>query len=98
MKTEPKKINIQDRMREKAIDAYDEVEFQIDSFVDDKKSSFSMYKYLKQLDYSSKVITFMKGKTLQAQLEVKNEEGCEQLEEAFSISLPRNKRKTTSNS
>ena len=40
----------------------------------------------------------MKGKTLQAQLEVKNEEGCEQLEESFSISLPRNKRKTTSNS
>ena len=34
MKTEPKKINIQDRMREKAIDAYDEVEFQIDKFID----------------------------------------------------------------
>ena len=27
----------------------------------------------------------MKGKTLQAQLEVKNKEGCEQLEEAFNF-------------
>lgn len=92
MKTEPKKINIQDRMREKAIEAYDEVEFAIDSFMDDKKSSFSMYKYLKQLDYSSKVITFMKGKTLQAQLEVKNEEGCEQLEEAFNFLTKKQKK------
>lgn len=30
MKTEPKKINIQERMREKALDAYAEVEYQID--------------------------------------------------------------------
>lgn len=85
MKTEPKKINIQERMREKALDAYAEVEYQIDCWIDNKKSDFSMYKYLKQLEYSGKVVTFMSGLTKPALVEVKNEEGCEQLEEAFNF-------------
>ena len=85
MKTEPKKINIQERMQEKAMDAYAEVEYQIDCWMDNKKSDFSMYKYLKQLEYSGKVVTFMKGHTEPALVEVKNEEGCEQLEEAFNF-------------
>ena len=85
MKTEPKKINIQERMREKALDAYAEVEYQIDCWIDNKKSDFSMYKYLKQLEYSGKVVTFMSGLTKPALVEVKNEEGCGQLEEAFNF-------------
>lgn len=93
MKTEPKKINIQERMQEKAMDAYAEVEYQIDCWMDNKKSDFSMYKYLKQLEYSGKVVTFMKGHTEPALVEVKNEEGCEQLEEAFNFLTKTQKKK-----
>ena len=76
---------IQERMKNKALDAFTEVEVQIDMFCDKGKSDFSMYKYLRQLDYSGKVISYLRGELAQQILEVKNEEGCEQLEEAYSF-------------
>ncbi len=76
---------IQERMKNKALDAFTEVEVQIDMFCDKGKSDFSMYKYLRQLDYSGKVIGYLRGELAQQILEVKNEEGCEQLEEAYSF-------------
>jgi len=79
------KISIQKRMQNKAILALDEVEAQIDRLMDEGKSNFSMYKYLKQLDYSGKVVAYMKGFTEDTVYELENKEGCEQLEEAYSF-------------
>ena len=85
MKTETKTINIQERMKEKALDAFSDVEAQIDKWIDNKKSDFSMYKYLVRLQYSGKGVYFMKGQLTDAIAEVKNEEKCDQLEEAFNF-------------
>ena len=41
-------VSIQERMKNKAIGALDEVEAQIDTLMDKKSIPFSMYKYLKQ--------------------------------------------------
>jgi len=79
---------IQERMRNKALDAFGEVEFQIDKFIDNGKSSWSMYDYLKQLEYSGKVISYLKGQLAQQIAEVKNDEKCEQLTEAYSFMTP----------
>ena len=79
-------------MRNKAIDALDNVELQIDTLMDKKKTSFSMYKYLRQLDYSSRVVQYMKGFTHETAYEIKNEEGCEQLEEAYNFLTARQKK------
>ena len=79
------KISIQERMRNKAENALNEVEFQIDKLMDEGKSSFSMYKYLEQLEYSGKVIAFMQGFTHDIKYEIVNEEGCEQLDEAYNF-------------
>jgi len=86
-------ISIQDRMRNKAMEAYAEVEYQIDHLFDNPAHPFSMYKYLKQLGYSSRIIQFMKGLTDGTVYELKNEEGCEQLEEAYNIFTPAQKKK-----
>ena len=80
-----KTVSIQERMRNKAIDALDEVEYQIDTLMDKGKNPFSMYKYLRQLGFSSKVVKYMSGFTNEMQFELKNEEGCEQLEEAYNF-------------
>ena len=77
------KPTIQERMELKAFDAYGEVEFAIDKWLDGD-TSFDMSKYLKQLDYSSRVVKFMKGQTQSLIEEVENKEGCEQLEEAWN--------------
>lgn len=79
------KISIQERMKNKAETALLEVEFQIDKLMEEGKSSFSMYKYLKQLDYSGKVIAYMQGFTHDIKYELVNSEGCEQLEEAYNF-------------
>ena len=79
------KISIQERMRNKALEAMDHVEFEIDKVMDNNKSSFSMYKYLRQLDYSGKVVQYMKDYNAETLYELKNEEQCEQLEEAYSF-------------
>ena len=44
---------IQERMRNKAIEALGQVEGVLDDLMEQKKTSFSMYKYLKQLGYLS---------------------------------------------
>ena len=59
--TQKTKTSIQERMQNKAFEALGEVEHQIDRLLDKKKSSFSMYKYLKRIDYSGRVVSYMKG-------------------------------------
>ena len=85
-------ISIQERMKNKAVEALDPVELQIDTLMDKKKSSFSMYKYLRQLDYSGRVVAYMKGFTNETAYELINEEGCEQLEEAYNFLTARQKK------
>ena len=84
---------IQERMRQKAFTALDIVEFEIDKLMDKKTSSFSMLKYLRQLGYSGRVVAYMKGCTETTQYELKNEEKCEQLEDAYSFLTPKQKEK-----
>jgi hypothetical protein len=79
------KPTIQQRMQTKAHRALDEVEAQIDKLMDEKKTSFSMYNYLTKLEYSGKVVKFMKGFTQDIVYEIKNEESCDQLEEAYNF-------------
>ena len=88
-----KTVSIQERMRNKAIDALDEVEYQIDSLMDKGQNPFSMYKYLRQLGFSSKVVKYMSGFTHEMQFELKNEEGCEQLDEAYNFLTKAQKKK-----
>ena len=78
-------VSIQERMKNKAIGALDEVEAQIDTLMDKKSIPFSMYKYLKQLDYSGKVVAYMRGFTEEMQYEMTNKEGCPQLDEAYNF-------------
>ena len=76
---------IQERMENKAFLALGEVEHQIDRLLDKKKSSFSMYKYLKRIDYSGRVVSYMKGFAKNTLYELHNEEKCDQLDEAYSF-------------
>ena len=79
------KTSIQERMQNKAFEALGEVEHQIDRLLDKKKSSFSMYKYLKRIDYSGRVVSYMKGFAKNTLYELHNEEKCDQLDEAYSF-------------
>ena len=72
-------------MQNKAFEALGEVEHQIDRLLDKKKSSFSMYKYLKRIDYSGRVVSYMKGFAKNTLYELHNEEKCDQLDEAYSF-------------
>ena len=83
-----KPVSIQERMQNKAFVALGEVEHQIDRLLESSKSSFSMYKYVKQLGYSGKVVHYMKGFAENVLYELKNEEKCDQLEEAYSFLKP----------
>lgn len=80
-------------MYNKALEALGEVEHQIDELLETSKSNFSMYKYLKQLGYSGRVVNYMKGFATNVLYEVKNEEECEQLEEAYSFLTKAKKKK-----
>ena len=60
-------------MQTKAERALDEVEAQIDKLMDKKTTSFSMYNYLTKLEYSGKVVKYMKGFTQDIVYEIKNE-------------------------
>ena len=92
--TETKKISIRDRMQNKALSAFGEIEYEIDAWLDSPYGSdFNMLKHLKRLDYSPKVIAFMKGQVDDIIFEVRNEEGCEQLEEAYDFLNKTNKKK-----
>ena len=83
--TQKTKTSIQERMQNKAFEALGEVEHQIDRLLDKKKSSFSMYKYLKRIDYSGRVVNYMKGFAENTLYELHNEEKCDQLDEAYSF-------------
>ena len=72
--TQKTKTSIQERMQNKAFEALGEVEHQIDRLLDKKKSSFSMYKYLKRIDYSGRVVNYMKGFAENTLYELHNEE------------------------
>ena len=85
MTTQKTKTSIQERMQNKAFEALGEVEHQIDRLLDKKKSSFSMYKYLKRIDYSGRVVGYMKGFAKNTLYELHNEEKCDQLDEAYSF-------------
>jgi hypothetical protein len=92
--TETKKISIRDRMQNKALSAFEEIESEIDNWLETPYGSdFNTLKHLKRLDYSPKVITFMKGQVDDIIFEVRNEEGCEQLEEAYDFLNKTNKKK-----
>ena len=80
-------------MHNKAMEALGEVEHQIDRLLDAKKSNFSMYKYVKQLGYSGKVVHYMKGFAENVLYELRNKEKCDQLDEAYSFLTPRQKEK-----
>jgi hypothetical protein len=90
MNTKP---TIQERMQNKAELALIEVEAQIDNLMEKKSTDFSMYKYLKQLDYSGRVVNFMKGFTQEIIFELENKEGCEQLDEAYNFLTAPQKKK-----
>ena len=87
---------IQERMRNKAIEALGQVEGVLDDLMEQKKTSFSMYKYLKQLGYSSRVVNYMKGHFDHTIFEIKNEEKCEQLENEKDNFQPKHKRTESS--
>ena len=61
--------------------------------MDKGQNPFSMYKYLRQLGFSSKVVKYMSGFTQEMQFELKNEEGCEQLDEAYNFLTKAQKKK-----
>jgi hypothetical protein len=90
MNTKP---TIQERMQNKAEFALIEVEAQIDDLMENKSTNFSMYKYLKQLDYSGRVVNYMKGFTQEIIFELENKEGCEQLDEAYNFLTAPQKKK-----
>ena len=90
MNTKP---TIQERMQNKAELALIEVEAQIDNLMDKKSTDFSMHKYLKQLDYSGKVVKYMKGFTEEMVYELENKEECEQLTEAYNFLTATQKKK-----
>ena len=91
--TQKTKTSIQERMQNKAFEALGEVEHQIDRLLDKKKSSFSMYKYLKRIDYSGRVVNYMKGFAENTLYELHNEEKCDQLDEAYSFLTAKQKAK-----
>jgi len=87
------KLTIQERMQNKAELALIEVEAQIDDLMDKKSTDFSMFKYLKQLEYSGKVVKYMKGFTENIIYELENKEKCEQLSEAYNFLTATQKKK-----
>lgn len=74
------KPSIQERCRNKAYEAWGDVEHAIDNY----PKKFDMYKWLNQLGYSPMVVKYMQGLLDNNIYEVRNEEGCEQLEEGYS--------------
>ena len=84
-KTNTQKISIQERCANKALDAFGEVEFQIDEYMTQPYGNdWKCLKYLNSLAYSSMVVKYMKGQVDNVIEEVENKEGCEQLEEGYS--------------
>ena len=86
MKTNTQKISIQERCRNKALDAFGEIEVEIDKYLTEPYGSkWSCIKWLNSIAYSNMVVKHMQGQLESSIYEVKNEENCEQLEEAYSF-------------
>ena len=61
-KKSTQKISIQERCRNKALDAFSDIEYQIDRYMDAPYGSdWKCLKYLNKLGYSSMVVKYMKG-------------------------------------
>jgi hypothetical protein len=74
-------------MKAKALTGLCQIEHEIDMFMDNGyRSEFDMYKYLvRELQYSSRVVKYMQD-SQQSQIdELKNEEDCPQLKEAYAF-------------
>jgi hypothetical protein len=83
------KPSIQERCREKALEAWGDVEEAIDNW----PKKFDMYKWLNRLGYSPMVVKHMIGLNQHIIYEVKNEEDCEQLAEGYSFLTTKQKEK-----
>ena len=83
------KPSIRERCREKALDAWGDVEEAIDNW----PKKFDMYKWLNRLGYSPMVVKHMIGLNQHIIYEVKNEEDCEQLAEGYSFLTTKQKEK-----
>jgi hypothetical protein len=83
------KPSIQERCRDKALEAWGDVEYAIDNY----PKKFEMTKWLNRLGYSPMVVKHMQGLLEDMKYEVRNEEGCEQLEEGYSHFTPAKKKK-----
>ena len=83
---------IQQAMHSKANNALGEVEYQIDCFLDNNyKSTFSMFKYLKQLKYKRKIVEIMREQYVDMAAELKSDD--EQIVEAYSFMTAPQKKK-----
>jgi len=84
-KKSTQKISIQERCANKALDAFGEVEYQIDEYMSQPYGNkWRCLQYLNSLAYSSMVVKYMKGQLDSQIAEVENKEGCEQLAEGYS--------------
>lgn len=87
-------ISIQERCANKAQDAFGEIEYQIDEYMSRPfGSDWECIRYLNKLGYSPMVIKYMSGQLSELMVEVKNKEGCEQLEEAYDFFTKTDKKK-----
>lgn len=83
---------IQRAMHTKANNALGEVEYQIDLFLDSNyKSKFSMFKYLKQLEYKKKIVEIMRVNYVQMIEELNDQD--EQMQEAYDFMTKAQKNK-----
>jgi hypothetical protein len=79
-------ISIQERCSNKALDAFGEIEYQIDEYISRPfGSDWRCMSYLNTLAYSPMVVKYMSGQLDTLITEVKNKEGCEQLDEAYNF-------------
>jgi len=84
MNTDKPKISIQERCENKALDAYGEIEFQIDEYLTSPYGNdWRCLQYLNTLAYSPMVVKYMQGHVDNIIFETENKEKCEQLKEAY---------------
>ena len=86
MNKDKQKISIQERCENKALDAYGEIEGQIDIFLTTPYGNdWRCLQYLNTLAFSPMVIKYMQGQVDDFILEVENKEKCDQLKEAYNF-------------
>lgn len=86
MNKDKPKISIQERCENKALDAYGEIEGQIDIFLTTPYGNdWRCLQYLNSLAYSPMVIKHMQGQVDDIIFETENKEKCDQLKEAYNF-------------